>query len=88
MRLPLGTQITLTVNPACRYGVSLTDAEWSVEHGFGEELEARIRTDTCEEMYLAYIDESGSTGSHCKWRLEVVHARVRACPLFTLGGDV
>jgi type II restriction/modification system DNA methylase subunit YeeA len=43
-------QITLTANPAYRYGKSLTDAEWSVEHGFGEELEARFRTDTCEEL--------------------------------------
>ena len=43
-------QITLTVNPAYRYGKSLTDSEWSVEHGFGDELEARFRTDTCEEL--------------------------------------
>ena len=43
-------QITLTVNPAYRYGNSLADSEWSVEHGFGEEPEARFRTDTCEEL--------------------------------------
>jgi len=43
-------QITLTVNPAYRYGHKLADDEWSVEHGFGEDLEARFRTDTYEEM--------------------------------------
>jgi hypothetical protein len=43
-------QITLTVNPAYRYGASITDDQWSVEHGFGEELEARFCTDTCEEL--------------------------------------
>jgi hypothetical protein len=43
-------QITLTVNPAYRYGKSLSDDEWSVEHGFGEELEARFRQDSCEEL--------------------------------------
>ncbi|MBD2551592.1 BREX-1 system adenine-specific DNA-methyltransferase PglX, partial [Microcystis elabens FACHB-917] len=43
-------QITLTINPAYRYGKSLADTEWSVEHGFGVELETRFRTDTCEEL--------------------------------------
>lgn len=43
-------QITLTVNPAYRYKKTLADSEWSVEHGFGDELEARFRTDTCEEL--------------------------------------
>ena len=43
-------QITLTVNPAYRYRKTLTDSEWSVKHGFGDELEARFRTDTCEEL--------------------------------------
>jgi type II restriction/modification system DNA methylase subunit YeeA len=66
-------QITLTVNPAYRYGKSLTDSEWSVEHGFGEELEARFRTDTCEEL-ISYaigcmmgrysLDEPGLVYAH------------------------
>jgi hypothetical protein len=66
-------QITLTVNPAYRYGASLTDAEWSVEHGFGEDLEARFRTDTCEEL-ISYaigcmmgrysLDEPGLVYAH------------------------
>ncbi len=43
-------QITLTVNPAYRYGKKLTDDEWSVEHGFGEELETRFREDTMQEL--------------------------------------
>ena len=43
-------QITLTVNPAYRYGASLTDDQWSVEHGFGNDVKARFRTDTCEEL--------------------------------------
>ncbi len=43
-------QITPTVNPAYRYGVSLTDDQWSVGHGFGDDLEACFRTDTCEEL--------------------------------------
>jgi hypothetical protein len=43
-------QITLTVNPAYRYGASLTDDQWSVEHGFGDDVKARFRTDTCEEL--------------------------------------
>ena len=66
-------QITLTVNPAYRYGKSLADSEWSVEHGFGEELEARFRTDTCEEL-ISYaigcmmgrysLDEPGLVYAH------------------------
>ena len=66
-------QITLTVNPAYRYGVSLTDDQWSVEHGFGDELEARFRTDTCEEL-ISYavgcmmgrysLDEPGLVYAH------------------------
>jgi type II restriction/modification system DNA methylase subunit YeeA len=43
-------QITLTVNPAYRYGKKLADDEWSVEHGFGEELETRFREDTMQEL--------------------------------------
>ena len=35
-------QITLTVNPAYRYGKKLADDEWSFEEGFGDELEARF----------------------------------------------
>ena len=66
-------QITLTVNPAYRYGKSLTDSEWTVEHGFGGELEARFRTDTCEEL-ISYaigcmmgrysLDEPGLVYAH------------------------
>ena len=43
-------QITLTVNPAYRYGKKLADDEWSVAHGFGEELESRFREDTMQEV--------------------------------------
>jgi SAM-dependent methyltransferase len=43
-------QITLTVNPAYRYGKKLADDDWSVEHGFGEELETRFREDTMQEL--------------------------------------
>jgi type II restriction/modification system DNA methylase subunit YeeA len=43
-------QITLTVNPAYRYGKKLTDDDWSVAHGFGEELETRFREDTLQEL--------------------------------------
>jgi hypothetical protein len=43
-------QITLTVNPTYRYGKKLADDEWSVEHGFGEDLEARFREDTMQEL--------------------------------------
>jgi len=43
-------QITLTVNPAYRYGKKLTDDEWSVEEGFPEELETRFRQDTMKEF--------------------------------------
>ncbi|NVZ09785.1 BREX-1 system adenine-specific DNA-methyltransferase PglX [Allochromatium humboldtianum] len=43
-------QITLTVNPAYRYGKKLTNDEWSVEHGFPEELETRFREDTMREL--------------------------------------
>ena len=43
-------QITLTVNPAYRYGKKLTDDEWSVAQGFGEELETRFREDTMQEL--------------------------------------
>ncbi len=43
-------QITLTVNPAYRYGKKLADDEWSVAHGFGEELETRFREDTMQEL--------------------------------------
>jgi len=43
-------QITLTVNPAYRYGKKLSDDEWSVENGFPEELETRFREDTMQEL--------------------------------------
>ena len=43
-------QITLTVNPSYRYGKKLADDEWSVAHGFGEELETRFREDTMQEL--------------------------------------
>jgi len=43
-------QITLTVNPAYRYGKKLSDDEWSVEEGFPEELETRFREDTMQEL--------------------------------------
>lgn len=43
-------QITLTVNPAYRYGKKVASGEWSVESGFGEELEARFRQDTMQEL--------------------------------------
>ena len=43
-------QITLTVNPAYRYGKKLSDDEWSVEAGFPEELETRFREDTMQEL--------------------------------------
>jgi type II restriction/modification system DNA methylase subunit YeeA len=43
-------QITLTVNPAYRYGKKLTDDEWSVAQGFGEELETRFREDSMQEL--------------------------------------
>ena len=43
-------QITLTVNPAYRYGKKLADDDWSVAHGFGEELETRFREDTMQEL--------------------------------------
>ena len=66
-------QITLTVNPAYRYGKALTDAEWSVEQGFGAELEARFRTDSMEEL-ISYaigcmmgrysLDEPGLVYAH------------------------
>ena len=46
-------QITLTVNPAYRYGKKLEDDEWSLEEGFGEELEARFLKDTMDE-FLSY----------------------------------
>lgn len=43
-------QITLTVNPAYRYGKKLSDNDWSVEHGFPEDLETRFREDTMQEL--------------------------------------
>ena len=43
-------QITLTVNPAYRYGKKVASGEWSVESGFGEELETRFREDTMQEL--------------------------------------
>ncbi|MEA3643394.1 MAG: BREX-1 system adenine-specific DNA-methyltransferase PglX, partial [Lamprobacter sp.] len=43
-------QITLTVNPAYRYGKKLSDDDWSVEHGFPEELETRFREDSMQEL--------------------------------------
>jgi type II restriction/modification system DNA methylase subunit YeeA len=43
-------QITLTVNPAYRYSKALSDEEWSVENGFGEDLENRFRQDTSKEL--------------------------------------
>jgi len=46
-------QITLTVNPAYRYGKKVASGEWSVESGFGEELETRFRQDTMDE-FISY----------------------------------
>lgn len=43
-------QITLTVNPAYRYGKKLSDDDWSVEHGFPEDLETRFREDSMQEL--------------------------------------
>ena len=43
-------QITLTLNPAYRYGKKLSDDEWSVERGFPLELETRFREDTMQEL--------------------------------------
>jgi len=41
-------QITLTVNPAYRYGKK--EEQWSVESGFSEKLETRFREDTMKEL--------------------------------------
>jgi type II restriction/modification system DNA methylase subunit YeeA len=38
------------VNPAYRYGKKVASGEWSVESGFGEELESRFRQDTMQEL--------------------------------------
>jgi len=43
-------QITLTVNPAYRYSKALSDEEWSVANGFGEDLETRFCQDTSKEL--------------------------------------
>ncbi|QDV43922.1 Eco57I restriction-modification methylase [Stieleria neptunia] len=57
-------QITLTVNPAYRYGLKVGGGQWavgsngakvgsdgwSIDDGFGNELEARFRQDTMEEL--------------------------------------
>jgi len=43
-------QITLTVNPAYRYGKAIDNGEWTIDSGFGEELDARFRSDTIEEL--------------------------------------
>jgi len=43
-------QITLTVNPAYRYGKKMDSEQWSVDSGFGEELETRFREDTMKEL--------------------------------------
>ncbi|MBK1631991.1 SAM-dependent methyltransferase [Thiohalocapsa halophila] len=43
-------QITLTVNPAYRYGKKVDSAKWIVDRDFGEELESRFREDTMKEL--------------------------------------
>ncbi|MFK7776631.1 MAG: hypothetical protein QM501_00740, partial [Gimesia sp.] len=43
-------QITLTVNPAYRYGKAMENGQWTINNGFGEELEGRFCSDTMEEL--------------------------------------